>query len=163
MRISLNRSLALIDLLARSPYPVRQSILGAAYLAVPRRLPGLLPLVAVTLRDLPRVRSALLPNPKTALAAPDGLCGLTGRIDVRELLIGYSRGMFVMSHIGPLKWWAPRHRMVLFFDQARIEKTTRRLLRTKRFRITFDRAFAQVMSACATPRAGGTPLTWITP
>src|SRR5205823_4715402 len=135
---------ALIDLLARSPYAVRQSVLGAAYLAVPRRLPGLLPLLAVTLRDLPWVRSALLPDPKTALADPDGLCGLAGRIGVRELLIGYSRGMFVMSHIGPLKWWAPRHRMVLFFDSARIEKSTRRLLRAQRFRITFDRAFARV-------------------
>jgi leucyl/phenylalanyl-tRNA--protein transferase len=163
MRISLARNPALFDLLARSPYPVRQSILGAAYLAVPRRLPGLLPLVAVTLRDLPHVRRPLLPDPKAALADPDGLCGLAGRIGVRELLAGYSRGMFVMSHVGPLKWWAPRHRMVLFFDEARVEKTTRRLLRVKRFRITFDRAFAQVMRACATPRAGGTPLTWITP
>lgn len=142
---------------------MRQNILGAAYLLVPRRLAGLLPLTAVTLRDLPHIRRALLPYPQDALDDPDGLCGLAGRIAVTDLLIGYSRGMFVMSHIGPLKWWAPRHRMVLFFDQARIEKTTRRLLRAKRFRITFDRAFAEVMRACASPRAGGTPLTWITP
>src|SRR5262249_1144960 len=146
-----------------SPYPVRQSILGAAYLAVPRRLPGLLPLLAVTLRDLPHLRSALLPDPEKALANPDGLCALTGRIGVRELLIGYARGMFVMTHLGPPKWWAPRHRMVLFFDQSRIEKTTRRLLRSGRFGITFDRAFGQVIHACANPRRGGTPLTWITP
>jgi leucyl/phenylalanyl-tRNA---protein transferase len=68
-----------------------------------------------------------------------------------------------MSFYGPLKWWAPRHRMVLFFDQARIEKGTRRLLRQGKFTITFDRAFADVMGACAEPRPGGTPLTWITP
>ena len=149
--------------LPERPISLRQNILGAAYLLVPRRLPGLLPLTAVTLRDLPHIRRALLPDPQDALNDPDGLCGLAGRIAVPDLLIGYGRGMFVMSHIGPLKWWAPRHRMVLFFDQARIEKTTRRLLRTKRFRITFDRAFAEVMRACANPRAGATPLTWITP
>jgi leucyl/phenylalanyl-tRNA--protein transferase len=53
--------------------------------------------------------------------------------------------------------------MVLFFDQARVEKTVRRLLRNGKFRVTFDRAYVDVMRACATPRPGGTPLTWITP
>jgi leucyl/phenylalanyl-tRNA---protein transferase len=161
--MSLRRGQALIDLLAKAPHPVRQYILGTAYLLVPRRLPGLLPLMTTTVRDLPRIGRALLPDWRDALANPDGLCGLTGRIGVAELLAGYSQGMFVMSHFGPLKWWAPRYRMALFFDQARVEKTARRLLRSKKFQITFDRAFADVMRACASARAGGTPLTWITP
>lgn len=154
---------AVTALLAKSPYPIRQTLLGTAYLLVPRRLPGLLPLLGATLRDLPRVAAPLVPNPYAALEQPDGLCGLAGRLDVSDLLAGYSRGMFVMSHFGPLKWWAPRARMVLFFDQARVEKTVRKLLRKKRFKITFDQAFSQVVDACAAPRTGGTPLTWITP
>lgn len=154
---------AVLDLVAKAPFVLRQALLGTAYLMVPRRLSGLLPLAAVTLRDLPRVGRALIPEPSDALERPDGLCGLAGRIGVAELLEGYRRGMFVMSHIGPLKWWAPRHRMVLFFDKTHVEKNTRRLLRANRFRITFDRAFADVMRACARPRPGGTPLTWITP
>ena len=156
-------SRALVYLIAEAPYSVRQTVAGAAYLMVPRRLPGLLPLAAVTLRDLPYIGAALVPDPKRALARPDGLCGLAGRIGIEELLEGYRRGMFVMSHAGPLKWWAPQHRMVLFFDRARIEKTTRKLLRAGRFKITFDCAFAEVMNACAAPRPGGMPLTWITP
>jgi leucyl/phenylalanyl-tRNA--protein transferase len=154
---------SLLDLLAKAPYPVRQGVLGSAYLLLPRRLPGLLPLAAVTLRDLPRIGGPLIPDPARALDHPDGLCGLTGDIAVPDLVAGYRRGMFVMNHTGPLKWWAPRHRMVLFFDRARVEKTVRRLLRSKRFEVTFDRAFAEVMRACAAPRSGGTPLTWITP
>jgi leucyl/phenylalanyl-tRNA--protein transferase len=130
---------------------------------VPRRLPGLLPLAAVTLRDLPSIGRPLVPDPAQALDQPDGLCGLAGRIGVSELLAGYRRGLFVMSHTGPLKWWAPRHRMVLFFDRAHVEKSIRRPLRAKRFRITFDCAFTDVMRACASPRLGHTPLTWITP
>ena len=148
----------LADLIARAPYPIRQGMLGSAYLLVPRRIPGLLPLAAVTIRDFPRMDRALIPDPALALEQPDGLCGLTGRIAVPELLVGYGRGMFVMSHTGPLKWWAPRHRMVLFFDQTRVEKTTRRLLRSKRFQITFDRAFSEVMRHCANPRSGSTAL-----
>lgn len=161
--MSLQPRSALTNWFARAPYPVRQNLLGAAYLLVPRRLPGLIPMALVTARDLPRMARPLVPDPEHALANPDGLCGLAGRIGVGELLEGYRRGMFVMSHTGPLKWWAPRHRMVLFFDQTRVEKTVRRLLRTERFEVTFDRAFPEVVRACATPRAGGTPLTWITP
>jgi leucyl/phenylalanyl-tRNA---protein transferase len=152
---------ALTASLSRWPYPLRQTLLGTAYCLVPRRLPGLLPLIGVTLRGL--TAPARLPDPKQALSEPDGLCGVARITGTDDLIAGYARGMFVMSHIGPLKWWAPRHRMVLFFDQARVEKTVRRLLRNNRFRVTFDTAFADVVRACATPRAGATPLTWITP
>jgi leucyl/phenylalanyl-tRNA--protein transferase len=148
--------------LAQCPYPLRQSVLGAAYLLAPHRLPGLLPLIGVTLRDM-LAPASYMPDPERALARPDGLCGLARDLTVSKLLEGYGRGMFVMSHVGPLKWWAPRQRMVLFFDQTRVEKTTRRLLRNKRFRVTFDAAFVGVVRACAMPRPGATPLTWITP
>jgi leucyl/phenylalanyl-tRNA--protein transferase len=134
-----------------------------AYLLVPRRVPGLPALALRSLRDLVRMGSLSVPFALEAMSRPDGFCGLTGPIGVPELLAGYSRGLFVMSHIGPLKWWAPEHRMVLFFDKARIDKTTRRLLRAGRFRITLDTAFADVIDACAAPRPGQAPLTWITP
>jgi leucyl/phenylalanyl-tRNA--protein transferase len=36
-------------------------------------------------------------------------------------------------------------------------------MRQGRFNVTFDQDFAAVMRACAEPRAGKTPLTWLTP
>jgi leucyl/phenylalanyl-tRNA--protein transferase len=152
----------LSGMLAVAPYGVRQAVLGSAYRLMPRRLPGLPQMIGVVLRDLPRIGEPILPDPFTALDNPDGLCCLTGNIGTADLIEGYRRGAFVMAHLGPLKWWASRYRMVLFFDQARVEKTTRRLLRSGRFRFTFDQAFTEVMQACAAPRPGGTPLTWIT-
>lgn len=149
--------------LAKLPFPVRQGLLGVLYMMVPRRRATLGPLLKVALRDLPRSGRPLLPDPSTALALPDGLCGLAGRLDVPTLMEGYARGMFVHSHVGPLKWWAPEHRMVLFFEKLKIEKRARHHLRDRDFRISFDTAFADVMRACAAPRAGHTPLTWITP
>ena len=148
--------------LAQCPYPLRQALLGTAYLLVPHRLPGLLPLVGVAIRDLLAGHSRI-PDPAQALSQPDGLCGLARGLTVSELVEGHRRGMYVTSHLGPLKWWAPRQRMVLFFEQARVEKTARRLLRNKRFQVTFDTAFPDVLRACAMPRPGATPLTWITP
>jgi leucyl/phenylalanyl-tRNA---protein transferase len=153
---------AIVDSLAKFPYPVRQTLLGTAYCMVPRRLPGLLPMLGVTLRDLVSPPDGL-PNPKGALANPDGLLGVARLRDPADLVAGYRRGMFAFSHIGPLKWWAPRCRMVLFFERARVEKTTRRLLRNNKFQVTFDTAFEDVVRACAMPRPSATPLTWITP
>src|SRR5262245_1483882 len=85
----------LSQLLADAPYPVRQAILGSAYRLMPRRLPGLAPLLAVTLRDLPRIGGPILPEPSAALPNPDGLCSLAGDIGVAELMEGYRRGAFV--------------------------------------------------------------------
>ena len=153
----------LLGLLAASPFPVRQYPLGMAYLMVSRRRSSIVPLLTKSIADIPKLMRPLLPDPANATVNPDGFCGLAGAIGVVELLQGYGRGMFVMNHIGPLKWWAPRHRMVLFFENTRLEKTVRRLLRNHRFDITFDKAFNEVVEACAKPRPGGTPLTWITP
>lgn len=94
---------------------------------------------------------------------PTDSAASAGASTCRRSLKAMAAGLFVMSHLGPLKWWAPKQRMVLFFDQARLEKTVRRLLKNQRFRITFDTAFDAVVRACAEPRPGRTPITWITP
>ena len=39
----------------------------------------------------------------------------------------------------------------------------RRLLRQQKFKVTIDQDFAGVIEACAQPRTGKVPLTWITP
>lgn len=44
-----------------------------------------------------------------------------------------------------------------------VSKNVRRLLRQGKFRVTFDQDFPRVIEACARPRSGKTPLTWITP
>ena len=163
MALSLPNKTHLIDGLAKLPFPVRQHLFGTAYLLMPRRLPNLPSLLATTLGDLALGRTKAMPTADQARERPDGLCGVAGRLDVPDLLEGYARGMFPHSHLGPLKWWAPKYRMVLFFDQVRVEKKTRRLLRKGEFQLTADTAFAEVMRACAAPRPGHTPLTWITP
>jgi leucyl/phenylalanyl-tRNA--protein transferase len=163
MALSLPNKTYFVDGLAKLPYPLRQNLFGLAYLLIPRRLPNLPPLLAATLADIALGRTRNMPTAAKARERPDGLCGVAGRMDVADLLEGYARGMFVHSHVGPLKWWAPKYRMVLFFDQARVEKKVRRLLRKGEFQVTADTAFAEVMRACAAPRPGHTPLTWITP
>ena len=104
-----------------------------------------------------------LPDPEKALRHPDGLAGICTDMSVPTLKAAYARGLFPLAHIGPQKWWAPPERMVSFPEAVHISKTTRRLLRIKQFEVTFDIAFAAVMTACAEPRPGRMHVTWIRP
>jgi leucyl/phenylalanyl-tRNA---protein transferase len=81
------------------------------------------------------------------------LCGVARLRDAEDLIAGYRHGMFALSHIGPLKWWAPRYRMVLFFDQARVEKTSRRLLRNGKFSVSTRRSTTSFVPARRRARA----------
>ena len=51
--------------------------------------------------------------------------------------------------------------MVLFVDELHVARSLRRVLRSGRFVVSFDRAFADVMAGCAEPRRDE-PGTWIT-
>ena len=144
----------------------RRLVLGTAYALRPHRVPA-----------LPRVAAAVLRGAVTGPAdfpdflrvdAPQqegvgGFVGLCGSLSPEELMAGFRRGYYPTSHIGRKKWWRHEARMVMAPHQMVREKDVRRLLRNKRLTVTFDTAFADVMRACAAPRPGQVPLTWITP
>ena len=136
--------------------------LGTAYALRPNRIRSLPPLLAFTARQL-LTGNRNLPQASHALDDPDGLCGLVGDLSVSALLEAYARGLYPFCHVGPLKWWATRERMVLFFPELHMAKRLRRQIRNDGYTVTFDRDFESVIRACAQPRAGRVALTWITP
>lgn len=78
------------------------------------------------------------------------------------LLAAYRSGMFPMpvdpSHPGgEIAWYSPDPRGVLPLDGLRVSKSLRRSRR--RYRVTKDHAFGDVMQACADPERDG---HWIT-
>lgn len=84
-----------------------------------------------------------------------------------EILVrAYAAGVFPMSEsrADPTIFWVdPEMRGVMPLDGLHISKSLRKVVRRKTFTITTDTAFAQVISACAQPRAGqdGHMGTWI--
>ena len=75
-----------------------------------------------------------------------------------EILVkAYRKGLFPMCHEdGELYWHDPDPRAVFALDTLEPDRRTARIIRSGRFTITRDKAFAEVIAACA-DREG----TWI--
>ncbi|MGE3276680.1 MAG: leucyl/phenylalanyl-tRNA--protein transferase [Vicinamibacterales bacterium] len=98
-----------------------------------------------------------------ALDEPNGLLAAGASLSVPRLVDAYAHGIFPWFNAGdPVLWWAPDPRMVLFVDELRIARSLRKRLRRRDFEVTADRAFPEVLRACAAPRRGE-DCTWLVP
>lgn len=158
--------------LATEKRPVRENIrnfvnrlaYGAAWAMKPERA-RVLPYVWWELfkHDLMPHALRRLPDRAHALDFGEGLAGVYDRLTPDAALAAYAKGLYPFAHVGPMKWWTPPKRSVLFFQETHLEKNLRRLLRQKKYQVTFDKDFSSVIRACAAPRPGRYHLTWIRP
>jgi leucyl/phenylalanyl-tRNA--protein transferase len=103
------------------------------------------------------------PDPRDALAEPNGLLAFGGDLSPQRLLAAYSLGIFPWFSQGePILWWSPDPRCVFRTDDLKINRSLRRQLAGKPWRLTVDHAFEQVIRACAAPRTNESG-TWIVP
>ncbi len=101
------------------------------------------------------------PNP--AFAEPDGLLAIGGDLTPERLIEAYRNGIFPWyDDDSPILWYSPHERFVLFPEELRISKSMRQVIRSGKFDITFDNAFADVIAACAASPRHGQDGTWIT-
>lgn len=102
--------------------------------------------------------------PDPALAEEDGLLAIGGDLRPERLIAAYQNGIFPWySDDTPILWYAPHERFVLFPRELKISKSLRQVMRSGRFTITHNRAFPQVIEACARQPRQGQAGTWITP
>jgi leucyl/phenylalanyl-tRNA--protein transferase len=102
------------------------------------------------------------PDPRDALEEPNGLLAFGGDLSPERLLAAYSRGIFPwFSEDEPILWWSPDPRCVFHTDDMHVSRRLRRQLAHSNWTLTVDRAFTQVMRACAEPREDQQG-TWIT-
>ncbi|HEY8587417.1 MAG TPA: leucyl/phenylalanyl-tRNA--protein transferase [Rhodanobacter sp.] len=103
------------------------------------------------------------PDPRLALTDPNGLLAFGGDLSPTRLLAAYARGIFPwFGEREPILWWSPDPRCVFHTDSLHIHRSLRRQLRGKRWQLTVDHAFEQVICACAGPRARESG-TWLVP
>lgn len=112
---------------------------------------------------LPADRPDDFPDPAHALAEPNGLLAFGGDLSPRRLLAAYAHGIFPWYGEGqPILWWSPDPRCVFDVTTLRPNRSLRRALARTPWQVSVDRAFRDVIEACAAPR-GGDDATWIVP
>ena len=82
-------------------------------------------------------------------------------IDSALLLNAYASGWFPMAVDHEIHWFSPDPRGVVPLDAVHVPRRLARVVRSRRFRIEIDRAFVDVIRACATDRDSDDPGTWI--
>ena len=102
----------------------------------------------------------VFPNPR--LADEYGLVAVGGDFSPELLLAAYANGIFPWpSDELPYSWFSPDPRMLLRPMDFHVSRSLRKTLKKRRFNVTFDTAFEQVVDGCAkAPRAGDVG-TWI--
>ncbi len=91
-----------------------------------------------------------LPDPRLAPPGED-VIGIGADLAPATLIAAYSAGLFPMHlSTGELAWWSPDPRGVLPLDGMRVTRSLR--VSARRFTVTFDRSFEDVMRACSDDR-----------
>lgn len=97
----------------------------------------------------PDARDAVKRGPHT------GLVAVGGDLSVPRLLLAYRSGLFPWTE-DPVTWWSPDPRGIIELDAFHVSRSLARTLRKGAFEVTLDRAFREVITACAkTRRPGG--------
>jgi leucyl/phenylalanyl-tRNA---protein transferase len=104
--------------------------------------------------------------PPVSSATEDGLLAVGGRLTPERVLKAYRRGIFpwpiVERRYEILAWFSPDPRAIIELQNLYVSRRLARRVRSGRFRVTVDRAFADVVAGCAAPRSADAG-TWITP
>ncbi|BBO72801.1 leucyl/phenylalanyl-tRNA--protein transferase [Desulfosarcina widdelii] len=101
--------------------------------------------------------------PPPHLAIKEGLLAVGGDLSVERLLLAYRSGIFPWYSEGePILWWSPDPRLVLYPDELKISRSLRKVIKRKRFHITFDQDFEAVITGCAEAKRSYGEGTWIT-
>lgn len=100
----------------------------------------------------------LFPHP--SMSDPMGILAIGGDLSPQRILLAYRHGIFPWyQDPGPIFWWSPDPRLVLFPGDIKVSRSLARVIKKQLFTVTIDQAFGEVIRACARTREQ----TWITP
>jgi leucyl/phenylalanyl-tRNA---protein transferase len=111
---------------------------------------------------LPEIGSELV-FPPISMALEDGILCFGGDLSQERLLLAYRSGIFPWyGPDQPIIWWSPDPRAVMIPTEIRISHNVRKLLRQKKFQLTKNVAFSEVIAHCSKIPRHGQDGSWIT-
>jgi len=99
--------------------------------------------------------SQFFKNPRTW---NQDLVAIGGDFSIDRLLYAYSNGIFPWSE-NPIRWYSLDPRAIFNLENVHFSRTVMRKVRNKKFRVTCNEAFAEVMLSCSNRDNDN---TWIT-
>jgi leucyl/phenylalanyl-tRNA---protein transferase len=100
--------------------------------------------------------------PQVTTADNDGILAVGGDLSPERLILAYKSGIFPwFNDDEPILWWAPKKRMVLFFDDLIVSKSMKKIIKQNVFTITFNKNFRAVISNCKIIKRKDQNDTWI--
>ena len=107
----------------------------------------------------------IFPDHAAALQEPNGLLAYGGDLSIQRLMLAYSHGIFPWyGKDDPIMWWSPDPRGILPLSNFYCSSKLAKLVRQQRYQVSVNKAFVQVIDACASiARHGVGAGTWITP
>ena len=101
--------------------------------------------------------------PPVEETSPEGILAVGGDLSPERLMLAYKSGIFPwFEEDEPILWWSPEERMVLFFEDLKISKSMRNILKKNEFSVTFNKDFKAVITNCQNVKRVGQNGTWIT-
>ena len=96
--------------------------------------------------------------------AEDGLLALGGDLRPERLLLAYSQGIFPWyAENLPILWHSPDPRMIMTTRDLIVQKSLKKMIRRRPYKLTMDTAFLQVLEGCASVPRPGQNGTWLIP
>lgn len=109
------------------------------------------------------VLDEVLHFPAVEKADEYGLLAIGGDLSLKRLELAYKNGIFPWFEEGqPILWYSPNPRMVLLFQNLKVSKSMKQLLKKKPFVITVNSNFQEVITRCAEQKRKDQSSTWIT-
>ena len=101
--------------------------------------------------------------PPVSETLPEGILAIGGDLSPERLILAYQNGIFPwFNDDEPILWWCPEERMVLFFEDLKISKSMRSIINQKKFTVTFNTAFKEVITNCKKANRKDQQGKWIT-
>ena len=101
------------------------------------------------------------PDPQQA--DEQGILCIGGDLSLERLKLAYQLGIFPWYNEGePIIWWSLNPRFVLFPEELKVAKSMRSYFNNNKFKVTYNKAFKEVIAACKRINRKGQFGTWIT-
>jgi leucyl/phenylalanyl-tRNA---protein transferase len=101
--------------------------------------------------------------PPVEETSPEGVIAVGGDLSPERLLLAYSSGIFPwFDDADPILWWCPPERMVLLPEEFKVSKSMRNIINRGIYKVSFNKAFREVMVNCQQVYRPDEYGTWIT-